>query len=572
MLAKLKKETAKIICVALKGLTPETLSESEVSGLLERPKKQGQGHLSLPVFALAKSLKLAPPVIAAQIAAAIPKCSRIARTEALSGFVNIEFESAYLQELMLGEVRQDSSRLGYSRIGSGKTVVIDYSSPNIAKPMSIGHLRATVIGQAIRNLAESQGYKVIGINHLGDWGSQFGKLVYAYKQYGHEYDFVTQPFESLFKIYVRFHEEAEANPELETKGAECFQKLEQGDPEITEIWTHFRNISIAEYQRLYDLLGIKFELIQGEAFYNDKLEAAVERVRKAGILEESQGALVVQVGENKPPCIVRKSDGSSIYATRDIASAMYRKEVLNGDEILYVVGVDQTLHFDQVFTVLKRMGFEWSKDCHHIAFGMYRFKDMGKMSTRRGNVIFMEDVLERAIKEVDQLMVSKINEPDVRKKIAEIVGIGAIIFNDLKNDRQKNVDFDWSTVLNFEGDSGPYLQYVVVRCKSIERKLGHQIQLEMPKALNSKEEQSLMLCLLSFDETLTTAYRNYKPNILATYLLDLSHAFNVFYHHHSVLQEPDQDLRQGRLALVKATQLILEKGLAVLGIRSPEQM
>jgi arginyl-tRNA synthetase len=251
---------------------------------------------------------------------------------------------------------------------------------------------------------------------------------------------------------------------------------------------------------------------------------------------------------------------------------MYRREVLHGDEILYVVGVDQTLHFDQVFTVLKRMKYDWADHCHHIAFGMYRFKDIGKMSTRKGNVIFMEDVLERAIKDVDQLMSEKITDNSLRSKIAEIVGIGAIIFNDLKNDRQKNVDFDWASVLNFEGDSGPYLQYVVVRCKSIERKLGEPIRLEMPKPLDSVEEQNLILAILSFDETLSAAYRNFKPNILATYLLDLSHAFNVFYHHHKVLQETDLDLRQGRLALCKATQMVLEKGLDILGIRSPDQM
>lgn len=572
MLKMLKEQTAQAVSVALQGLTSNPPNESKIREALERPKKQGQGHLSFPVFALSKELRRSPPEVAQQLASSVSSPGRIRSVSSLSGFVNFEFEPAYLQSLLLQSLGADKSKIGASDQHHGKTVVIDYSSPNIAKPMSIGHLRATVIGQAIRNLAESQGFKVIGINHLGDWGSQFGKLVHAYLSYGHEYDFKNQPFESLFKIYVRFHEEAENNPELEAKGAECFRKLESGDPEVTKIWNHFREISIQEYGRLYDLLGIKFELIQGEAFYNDKLEDAVERIRKAGILEESQGALVVNVGEGKPPCIVRKSDGSSIYATRDIASAIFRKEVLKGDEILYVVGVDQNLHFEQVFKVLERMGYSWAQNCHHIAFGMYRFKDLGRMSTRKGNVIFMEDVLQRAIDEVANLMTDKITDPLERRKTAEVVGIGAIIFNDLKNDRQKNVDFDWGQVLNFEGDSGPYLQYVAVRCQSIERKLGGSIKLEMPKALVSKEEENLVLTLLSLDETLTQAYRTYRPNVLASYLLDLSHCFNVFYHHHKVLQEPDQDLRQSRLALVKSTQMVLERGLSILGIKSPEQM
>lgn len=573
MLTTIKASLAQKIHAVVQELAPAAgIGIPDIEKNLELPKQIDHGHLAYPVFSLSKQLRQAPPAIAAQLSNKLAGHAEIEALNPVGGYVNIKFKSEYLQSVLLQSVSGDVSKLGFSRLGMGKTVVIDYSSPNIAKPMSIGHLRATVIGQAIRNLAETQGYKVIGINHLGDWGTQFGKLVHAYNSYGHEYDFKNDPFGSLFKIYVRFHEEAENNPELEAKGAECFKKLENGDPAIRKIWENFREISIKEYERLYDLLGVKFDLIQGEAFYNDKLDATVEKVKKAGILEESQGAQVVFVGEDKPPCIIRKSDGTSIYATRDLASAIYRHDVLKGDEILYVVGVDQTLHFQQVFEVLKKMGYDWAGNCHHIAFGMYRFKDMGKMSTRRGNVIFMEDVIDRAIEEVKEIIEQKNPNLADKQKVAEQVGVGAIVFNDLANDRIKNVDFDWKSVLDFEGDSGPYVQYCVVRCKSLERKLGRSIKLEMPTALNSDEEKTLMLMLMTYGETLSNAYRAYKPNIVATYLLALCRAFNHFYHKHSVLQEPDAKIQQSRLALTKATQIVLEKGLAVLGIQAPDQM
>jgi arginyl-tRNA synthetase len=321
--------------------------------------------------------------------------------------------------------------------------------------MHIGHLRATAVGQAIRNLAETQGYDVIGLNHLGDWGVQFGKLAWAFREWGSEYDFAGQPFKSLFDIYVRFHEEAEKNPELEAKGSLVFKELEQGSRDVEEIWKMFVKISLVEYQRLWDLLGVKHDLVRGESFYNDRLKPVEEMLEKKGLLKESEGAVVVDLGEEMPPCLIRKSDGASLYATRDLASAMYRMTELKADLNLYVVGFDQSLHFKQVFKVLELAGFDWVKNCHHISFGLYRFKEGLKMSTRKGNVIFLEDVLTQAIDRTSELIAVKNPSLTVeqRNSIARDVGVGAVIFGDLVFDRVKNVEFDWDRILSFDGDS-----------------------------------------------------------------------------------------------------------------------
>ncbi|MCB0343390.1 MAG: arginine--tRNA ligase, partial [Bdellovibrionales bacterium] len=469
-------------------------------------------------------------------------------------------------------VRTEGDRLGHSSLGAGKTVVIDFSSPNVAKPMHIGHLRATVIGQAICNLARSQGYNVIGINHLGDWGVQFGKLAYAYQKWGSEYPFATEPFESLYKLYVRFHDEAELDPEIEKEGSLMFKRLEDGDEGIADLWRMFVDVSMQDYNRLWAMLGVKHELVRGESFYNDRLKAVEDRLQKLGLLEESEGAVVVKLDDaDMPPCLIRKSDGASLYATRDLASAIYRKEELGADLNLYVVGAEQTLHFKQVFKVLEKMGYEWAKDCHHVSFGMYRFKDVGKMSSRKGNVIFLEDVLRRAIDMVKEVIESKNPDLDDKDEVAKKVGVGAIVFNDLINDRVKNVDFDWDRVLDFEGDSGPYVQYVCVRCESILRKYGKAVPPSMPVDLDSSEERELVKILLSYPEILNVAFKGFKPNVLAHYLLDVCRAFNHFYHKCRVLGvEPE--VEAARIALVSATLAVLKNGLKLLNIETPKAM
>lgn len=556
-------------------------SADALDRVLEKPKKLEHGHLALPLFPFAKVLRMGPPQLAALAAGLLKAKLQEAQAEKLGligvepagGFLNLTFSDRALQQRLFGALVNEGERLGYSTRGQGKRIVIDYSSPNVAKPMHVGHLRATVIGQAIRNIAETQGYEVIGLNHLGDWGVQFGKLAWAYKEWGSQYDFKNKPFQSLFEIYVRFHEEAEKSPELEAKGSMVFKNLEDGDTAIAEIWKMFVDISLVEYQRLWDLLGVKHDLVRGESFYNSRLKAVEEMLEKKGLLEQSQGASVVNLGEEMPPCLIRKSDGASLYATRDLASAIYRKEDLKADLNLYVVGVDQSLHFKQVFKVLEKCGFEWAKDCHHIAFGMYRFKEGMKMSTRKGQVVFLEDVLNQAIERTAEVVAEK--NPNLsaveRASIARDVGVGAVAFNDLLFDRVKNVEFDWDRILSFEGDSGPYVQYMYVRCASLIRKYGKEPKMTTDRTLSAPEERELVRVLMAYDDILETAFDGFKPNVLAQYLLEVCAVFSRFYHNNRILGE-EASVEESRMALVRATKEILHQGLKHLSIRTPEFM
>ncbi|MDZ4081579.1 MAG: arginine--tRNA ligase, partial [Bdellovibrionales bacterium] len=454
------------------------------------------------------------------------------RVQPAGGYVNLTFKNDIFQARLFKAIQDDGAKLGYSSSGTGKRIVIDYSSPNVAKPMHVGTLRATVIGQAIRNIAETQGYEVVGLNHLGDWGVQFGKLAWAYRKWGHEYDFKGAPFQSLFDLYVRFHDEATKDPALDAEGSLVFKQLEQGDKEIEKIWKMFVDITLVEDQKLWDLLGVKHDLVRGESFYNDRLKSVEDLLEKRGLLTASEGAMVVHLGDDMPPCLIRKSDGASLYATRDLASAIYRKNELNADLCLYVVGVDQTLHFKQVFKVLEMAGFDWASDCHHISFGLYRFKDGVKMSTRKGNVIFLEDILKQAIERTAEVIAVKNPglSSEERAKIAQDVGVGAVIFGDLVFDRVKNVEFDWDRILSFEGDSGPYVQYMHVRCQSLLRKFGRTPNLSSVAPLVEKDERELIRLLMSYDEILEASFRGFKPNILAQYLLEVCGVFSRFYH------------------------------------------
>jgi len=558
------------------ALAPEIgISREEITAILEIPKDLSHGHLSVPVFFLAKERKKAPPQIAKEIVEKLltKNMDGVSRIDAVGGYVNFHLNDLDLFKTLFTEVRRQGDRLGYTDVGRGKNVVIDYSSPNVAKPMHVGTLRATMIGQAIRNLAETQGYKVIGLNHLGDWGVQFGKLALAYDLWGKEYDFKNDAFESLFKLYVRFHEEAEKDPDLEKQGSLAFKKLEGGDAHLRELWQKFVDISMTDFDRQWSRLGVKHDLVRGESFYNDRLKATEGLIEKKGLMEESEGAMVVKLDDEKmPPCLIRKSDGASLYATRDIASAIYRFEDLKADLALYVVGNDQSLHFRQVFSVLRRLGFSWWNKCHHIAFGMYRFKDMGKMSSRKGQIIRFEDVLNRAVELVRDLMKEKNPDLPNRDKIAEQVATGAIIFNDLINDRVRDIEFDWDKALSFEGDSGPYLQYVAVRCRGVLKKAGLDLPAtEQLQDLSSNEERDLLKTLMQFEMVLAQSFKTFKPNILASYMLDVCTAFNRFYHNHKIIGG-ESELVSSRLALVFITQAVMNQGLRVLNMPSPEAM
>lgn len=568
-------QTAKSqIAHLLKDLTHLPLEDLQKS--LERPKQFGHGHLAFPVFALAKSLRVAPPQIAADLAQKIQGriqdggVAVLEKVEAVGGFLNFTFKDSYLQKILFASLQQE--HVGFSQYGRHKTVIIDYASPNVAKPMHVGHLRAAMLGQAIRNLAVSQSFHVIGVNHLGDWGSQFGKLAWAYQEWGQEYDF-KNPIEDLLKLYVRFHDEAEKNPELEKLGSATFKKLEDGDAEIKKIWQMIVDYSLKDYDRLLiGFLNVKHDKVLGESFYNDKMDQVVDLLQRKGLLQESEGAQVVffDEKENMPPCIIKKSDGASIYATRDLAAALYRHDVMKGDELLYVVGQDQSLHFRQIFKVLEMMGYEWAKDCHHIAFGLYRFKD-GKMSTRQGKVVLFEDVIRQAVELVQKMINEKNPGLENKELVAKQVALGAVIFNDLMNDRMKNVEFDWDRILSVEGDSGPYVQYTVVRCKSILRKYGKAAPAAPSLDLSLEEERSLVFQLLQFEDILAGAYKQYRPNILAQYLLELCGSFSHFYHKCRILGEAPE-VEASRISLVAATEKILVQGLRILNIEAPEAM
>lgn len=541
--------------------------------LMESPKSAGHGHVALPVFAWAKEFKKAPPVLAQELAAKLgaDRPAGLERVEAVSGFLNFTFAARFVQDLLAERILENRGRIGHSTMGAGKKLLIDFSSPNVAKPMHVGHLRATVIGQAIVNLARTQGYNVVGINHLGDWGVQFGKLAWAYMHWGQEYPFATEPFESLYALYVRFHEEAEKNPELEEEGSKIFKRLEDGDPLIHELWRKFVDISLKDYQRIWDELGVKHDLVRGESFYNDRMKPVEQELERKGLLEESEGAMVVRLDDaGMPPCLIRKSDGASLYATRDLACAIYRMEELKGDLNLYVVGMDQTLHFRQVFKVLEKMGYEWVNRCHHIAFGMYRFKD-ARISTRKGNAIFLEDVLLKGRELARDIIAQK--NPDLPNAdlVAKQVGVGAIVFNDLVNDRVKDVDFDWDRALDFEGDSGPYVQYCGVRCLSIIRKYAKPIGTRLGVELSTLEEKELLRVLLNYQDTLRSAFENFKPHFLAGYLLEVCHRFSQFYTKCRVLGE-GPEIESARMTLVQMVALVIAEGLKTLGIELPDAM
>lgn len=551
---------------------PLNKTSGDLFKMFESPKQAGHGHVALPVFAWAKEHRKAPPVLAQEIAAQLSsaKPAGLDKVEAMSGFVNFTFNPRFVQDLLAKEILGRRGRVGHSTGGKGKKLVIDFASPNVAKPMHVGHLRAAIIGQSLVHLARSQGYEVVGLNHLGDWGVQFGKLAWAYTKWGKEYPFAEQPFDSLFKLYVRFHEEAEKNPELESEGSKVFKKLEDGDQEIAKLWKMFVDISLADYQRIWDMLGIKHDLVRGESFYNDRMKPVEDELTKKGMLEESDGAMIVRLGEDMAPCLIRKADGASLYATRDLASALYRMNELKADLSLYVVGVDQTLHFRQVFKVLEMMGYPWVDKMHHIAFGMYRFKD-AKLSTRKGNTIFLEDVFTRAIELVEEIIAKK--NPDLAnpKIVAKQVGLGAVVFNDLVNDRVKNVDFDWDRALDFEGDSGPYVQYCGVRCASLVRRYDKPVPENFSLDLTSPEELELMRCLLNYQDTLRNSFDNFKPHILAGYLIEVCHRFGAFYTKCRILGESD-DIQAARMTLVQMVHIILEEGLRTLSIELPEAM
>ncbi|MCL6488651.1 MAG: arginine--tRNA ligase [Alicyclobacillus mali] len=543
----------------------------EVARMLEYPPNPALGDLALPCFQFAREMRKNPVQIAQDLADRVRQVDGVENAQAEKGFLNIRLARAPFAERVVGQAITSVHDLFSQERGRGRTAVIDYSSPNIAKPFGVGHLRSTIIGHALKRMMREDGWKVEGVNHLGDWGTQFGKVIAAYLKWGSEDEVRRDPVKELFRLYVRFHQEAESSPELEDEGRLWFKKLEDGDPEATRLWRWFIDESLRAFKQVYDLLGVEFEHYIGESFYNDKMDAIVQELRAKGLLMEDQGAEVVDLSAyDMPPCIIVKSDGTSIYATRDLAAADYRHHAFGADTLLYVVGAEQKLHFEQVFKVLELMGRDYAKNCVHVQFGLMKFNGQ-RLSTRRGHVVYLEDVLQKAIEEARAIIDEKNPGLEDKEAIARQVGVGAVIFNDLKTYRVHEVDFRYEDVLNFDGETGPYVQYTHARASSVLRKAEADQVAWDPSYAPDDAEWALIFLLAQANESLERAVDTYDPSVIARYALQLCHAFNRFYHDHPILQA-DEPARRSRLALTRAVRDALAKSLYLLGIEAPEEM
>lgn len=548
----------------------EVLTSEEISQLIEIPPKPEMGDFAFPCFRLAKSYHKAPPMIAQDLKESIGDQAFLSEIKVVGGYLNFYVDKAqYAQQII--DKYNNATDYGCSDQGKDKTICIDYSSPNVAKNFHVGHLRTTIIGNSLYKIFSKLGYKVVRINHLGDWGTQFGKLIVAYKKWGSREAVEEKGIEELMDIYVKFHEEAEKDDSLNDEARAWFLKMEQGNEEALEIWQWFRDISLKEFMRVYNILGMEFDSFAGESFYRDKTADVIKRLTDDGLLKESQGAMIVPLDEyDMPPCIVAKKDGSSIYATRDLAAILYRKATYNFDRCLYVTGLEQKLHFAQVFKVIELMGNDYAKNLVHIPYGLVSLKS-GKISSRKGNVIFAEDLLRESINKTTSIIEEK--NPDIsdKEEVAKQVGIGAIIFNDLYNQRIKDVIFDWNKLLNFDGETGPYVQYTYARASSVLRKIGEVPDTIDYTLLTDEASIGLLKEIERYPQVIKDAAERYEPSVIARYSIDLAHAFNKFYHECQINVE-DETTKYTRTNVVKIARYIIKDALSLLGIQCPEQM
>ncbi|UYP71168.1 arginine--tRNA ligase [Lactobacillus gasseri] len=542
------------------------LPKEKIAMLIERPKNAKMGDYAFPAFALAKIEHKNPALIAKEIAEKISD-DNFTSIEAVGPYVNFAIDHAKLVNATLNDVLTEKDHFGDQQLGKGN-VPIDMSSPNIAKPMSMGHLRSTVIGNSIAKTLEKVGYTPIKINYLGDYGTQFGKLITAYRLWGNEEDVKKDPITNLFHYYVKFHEEAEKDPKLDDEGRAAFKKLENGDEEEIKLWKWFREVSLQEFNRIYKELGVTFDSYNGEAFFNDKMQPVVDELREKGLLEESRGAQVVNLGEDENPALILKSDGSSLYMTRDLAAALYRKKEYDFVMSLYVAGGEQSGHFKQLKQVLKKMGYDWADNIHHIPFGLIT-QGGKKLSTRKGNVVFLDKVLKDAVSLAEQQIEEKNPNLANKDQVTHDVGVGAVVFHDLKNDRMDNFDFDLEEVVRFEGDTGPYVQYTNARAQSILRKANKEISMDN-LSLNDDWSFAVAKAIADFPAIVAKASEKFEPSIIAKYALDLSKKFNKYYANVRILDEDDQ--LNARLALVQATSIVLTEALRLLGVNAPKEM
>ncbi|HGH7926847.1 TPA: arginine--tRNA ligase [Streptococcus agalactiae] len=562
-------DTKHLIASEIQKVVPD-MEQSTILSLLETPKNSSMGDLAFPAFSLAKTLRKAPQIIASDIAEQI-KSDQFEKVEAVGPYVNFFLDKAAISSQVLKQVLSDGSAYATQNIGEGRNVAIDMSSPNIAKPFSIGHLRSTVIGDSLANIFDKIGYHPVKINHLGDWGKQFGMLIVAYKKWGNEEAVRAHPIDELLKLYVRINAEAETDPSVDEEAREWFRKLEANDPEATELWQWFRDESLLEFNRLYDQMNVTFDSYNGEAFYNDKMDEVLELLESKNLLVESKGAQVVNLEKYgiEHPALIKKSDGATLYITRDLAAALYRKRTYDFAKSIYVVGNEQSAHFKQLKAVLKEMDYDWSDDMTHVPFGLVT-KGGAKLSTRKGNVILLEPTVAEAINRAASQIEAKNPNLADKDKVAQAVGVGAIKFYDLKTDRTNGYDFDLEAMVSFEGETGPYVQYAHARIQSILRKANFNPSNSDNYSLNDVESWEIIKLIQDFPRIIVRAADNFEPSIIAKFAINLAQCFNKYYAHTHILDE-DAEI-SSRLALCYATATVLKESLRLLGVDAPNEM
>ncbi|HEM4575722.1 TPA: arginine--tRNA ligase [Streptococcus suis] len=557
-----------VIAERLAAILP-SLEVEAIYNLLEKPKSSEMGDIAFPAFSLAKVERKAPQAIAADIVEKLDTTG-FEKVVATGPYVNFFLDKAAISHQVLTDVITEKDQYGKLNIGQGRNVTIDMSSPNIAKPFSVGHLRSTVIGDALANIHEKLGYKPIRINHLGDWGKQFGMLIVAYKLWGDKAAVEADPISELLKLYVRINAEAEEKPELDDEARQWFKKLEDGDSEAHELWQWFRDESLVEFNRIYDKLDVTFDSYNGEAFYNDKMDEGIQILEEKGLLQESKGARIVDLESyNLPPALIMKTDGATLYITRDMATAMYRKRTYDFVKSIYIVGQEQINHFKQLKAVLKEMDFDWSDDMTHVTFGLVT-KDKKKLSTRKGNIILLEPTLDEAISRALTQIEAKNPDLENKEEVAHAVGVGAVKFYDLKTDRDNGYDFDLEAMVSFEGETGPYVQYAYARIQSILRKANFVPSAENDYKLADAESWDIIKHIQNFSNVVERAGDKFDPSLIAKYAINLAQAFNKYYAHTRILDESPE--RDSRLALAYATGVVLKEALRLLGVKAPEKM
>ncbi|CAH2212398.1 arginine--tRNA ligase [Tepidibacter aestuarii] len=564
-----KLEVADIISAQVSDLSLE-----EIISLIEIPPNKDMGDYAFPCFKLAKVFRKAPNMIANELCEKMGKTNLIQRVETAGAYINFFVDKSSLAKSVVTEVLEKKDDYGKCDLGEGKKVIVEFSSPNIAKPFHIGHIRSTVIGNSLYKVYKALGFDTVRINHLGDYGTQFGKLIVAFKKWGDEEEVKQAPIKTLLKLYVQFHDEAEKDPSIDEEARMWFKKLEDEEEEAVKLWKWFREVSLEEFNRVYDILGVEFDSYAGESFYSDKMPRMIDIMNERGLLKESKGANIVDLEDyNMPPALITKSDGSTLYLTRDIAAATYRKETYDFYKNIYVVGSQQILHFNQWMKVVELMGFDWAKDCVHVPFGMVSLEE-GTMSTRKGRVVFLEDVLNKAVDATKEIIKNQKKNIDIENidTVAKQIGVGAVVFQELSNNRIKDYTFSWDRTLDFQGETGPYVQYTHTRACSVLRKANEEVTMDVDfSVLSDDDSVNVIKEIGDFPKVIQDVIKNNEPHIIARYVVDLAQAFNKFYHDNAIIVE-DEKVRKARLALVLATKQTIKNALSLLGVDAPERM